>query len=94
MQVSTAGTAQKVETLARVRQDPRRVPWGQPSQNAIPFQWFSTSFSAQAHPDNFYQQKQTPTFPVTIRHRTDSQLVVYFRKGDILSDLGFLWGNY
>lgn len=56
-QVSTTVGAQKAEVLARVRQDPKSVPWGQPAQNGIPFQWSSTSFSAQAHPDNFYQYK-------------------------------------
>lgn len=56
-QASTTSRAWKAEVLARVRQDPKHVPWGQLSQNAIPFQWSSTSFSAQAHPDNFYRYK-------------------------------------
>ena len=56
-QVNLAIGAQRTKALARVRQDPRRAPWGHPSQDTIPFQWSSTSFSAQAHPDTFYSYK-------------------------------------
>lgn len=93
-QVNLAISAQRTEVLAGARQDPRHAPGGHPCQGTIPFQWSSTSFSAQAHPDAFYSHKQTPVIPVTFWHRADSQLVAYFGEGGLLSDFSFPWGNH
>lgn len=90
-QVSAASSVWKAEVTSRVRQDPPGV-----SSVRMP------SPSSGLQPPSLLRPILTTStiinrvqpFLLHFGTELDSQLVVYFRKGGVLSDLCFLWGSY